>query len=307
MIRIGYACDCISVKSVYKTLRLKTFHEKGLDYCSKLSMDNLLNVERILEWNIENQIKMFRMGCGVFPADHLYQHEELPDFENLKIQCLKLGNMVKNNDIRLNLHPSAYCVLGSISDNVAERSALELNQNSKILDLFGLDANPYHNVNIHMSTTQGGKREAMDRFIERYNTLLGYNTKLRITLENDDKASAYSVRDLMYIHEKTGIPIVFDYHHHRFCDGGLSEKDALQLALSTWTFFRPETHYSETRRDTIYGTEKTREQAHSDYIENVIPTYNFDEFDITIEAKKKDLTVLEYRKILTNNKILNQF
>ena len=43
------------------------------------------------------------------------------------------------------------------------------------------------------------------------------SVKHRLTVENDDKASMYSVKDLMYIHERIGIPIVFDYHHHKFC------------------------------------------------------------------------------------------
>ena len=56
----------------------------------------------------------------------------------------------------------------------------------------------------------------------------------------------YSVKDLMYIHEKIGIPIVFDYHHHKFCTGGLSEKEGLELAISTWpTDITPVVHYSE--------------------------------------------------------------
>ena len=44
----------------------------------------------------------------------------------------------------------------------------------------------------------------------------------------------YSVSDLMYIHNKIGIPIVFDYHHHQFCTGDLSEEAALKLAATTW-------------------------------------------------------------------------
>ncbi len=39
---------------------------------------------------------------------------------------------------------------------------------------------------------------------------LSPSVRKRLTLENDDKASMYSVKDLMYIHKHTGIPIVFD-------------------------------------------------------------------------------------------------
>ena len=51
----------------------------------------------------------------------------------------------------------------------------------------------------------------------------------RLTLENDDKARMFSVVDLMRVHEAVGVPIVFDYHHHKFCTGGLSEEDALKV------------------------------------------------------------------------------
>ena len=85
----------------------------------------------------------------------------------------------------------------------------------------------------------------MDRFCANFK-LLPNSVKSRLTIENDDKESMYSVRDLMYIHDKLGIPIVFDFHHHKFCNGGLSEKDALDLAVSTWPkSIRPVVHYSE--------------------------------------------------------------
>ena len=36
--------------------------------------------------------------------------------------------------------------------------------------------------------------------------------KNRLTVENDDRASMFSVSDLLWLHEKVGIPIVFDFH-----------------------------------------------------------------------------------------------
>ena len=90
----------------------------------------------------------------------------------------------------------------------------------------------------------------------------------RLTVENDDKASMYSVKDLMYIHERIGIPIVFDYHHHKFNTGGLSEQEALELAMQTWPKdITPMVHYSESKR-LHEDNEKIKEQAHSDYINN---------------------------------------
>lgn len=48
---------------------------------------------------------------------------------------------------------------------------------------------------------------------------LSPNCRARLTVENDDRASMFSVRDLMHLATKAGIPIVFDFHHHRFCTG----------------------------------------------------------------------------------------
>ena len=53
----------------------------------------------------------------------------------------------------------------------------------------------------------------MDRFCKNFENL-SPSVQGRLTVENDDKESMYSVKDLMYIHERIGIPIVFDYHHH---------------------------------------------------------------------------------------------
>ena len=117
-----------------------------------------------------------------------------------------------------------------------------------------------------------------------------------MVVENDDKASMYSVKDLYYgIYKEIGIPIVFDYHHHQFCTGGMSEQEALEMALSTWGDIKPVTHYSESRRDE-QEDETIRVQAHSDYVYNKIEMYGND-FDIMVEAKAKELAVDKYLQL----------
>ena len=41
--------------------------------------------------------------------------------------------------------------------------------------------------------------------------------KKRLTVENDDRASMFAVSDLLWLHEKVGIPIVFDFHVRPAC------------------------------------------------------------------------------------------
>jgi UV DNA damage endonuclease len=93
----------------------------------------------------------------------------------------------------------------------------------------------------------------------------------------------------MYIHKHTNIPIVFDYHHHQFCTGGLTEEEALKLASATWpNGITQEVHYSEAR-------EGNKPQAHADYIKQLPNTYGLD-LDIMVEAKAKELAILPFIK-----------
>lgn len=64
----------------------------------------------------------------------------------------------------------------------------------------------------------GDKEMTLDRFAKNYERL-SPNLQKRLTVENDDRPNSYSLRELMRLHELTGIPLVFDFHHHKFCDG----------------------------------------------------------------------------------------
>ena len=89
-----------------------------------------------------------------------------------------------------------------------------------------------------------------------------------------------------------GIPITFDYFHHKFNTGGLTEEQALKMAAVTW----PEgvtqcCHYSESRRKEKLD-ESIRAQAHSDIIYEKINTYGTNP-DIVIEAKMKEQAIFK--------------
>ena len=135
----------------------------------------------------------------------------------------------------------------------------------------------------------------MERFCKNFERL-PESVQSRLTVENDDKASMYSVKELYNgIYKRIGIPIVFDYHHHKFCTGDLSEKAALELACSTW----PEgiTQLSTIAKVVVRTIDESiRPQAHSDYVYDYIDTYG-NEVDIMIEAKHKELAVAKYLEL----------
>jgi UV DNA damage endonuclease len=119
----------------------------------------------------------------------------------------------------------------------------------------------------------------------------------RLTVENDDTASLWSVPELVHrVHTETGIPVVYDELHHQFTDRGLTRREALTRATETWEpcGVRPVIHYSESRR--LHEADPSlRPQNHSDYVAGPIRTWGSDA-DVMIEAKAKEQAVLAYRR-----------
>jgi len=273
----------------------RTFQTKGLDYASELTLKNVKDLNGIISWNVLNGYDFYRMSSGLAPWKTEYDWEDLKDIDEIKRWFHSAGTMAKTHNVRLTSHPGPYNVLVSPKEEVVENCIKDLTIHGDEFDMMGLSRTPYNKINIHLGGAYGDKEASMKRFVKNF-PRLPESVRSRLTLENDDKASMYSVKDLYEgIYKKIGIPIVFDYHHHQFCTGGMSEQEALEMALSTWGDIKPVTHYSESRRDE--QEDKTiRVQAHSDYVYDKIEMYGND-FDIMVEAKAKELAVDRYLKI----------
>jgi len=304
-VQLGYACINMQLsyppkgvqrRTTGRSMIKRTFQEKGLDYASEISLKNARDLHHIMAWNVLNGYKFFRIGSDLFPWASEYKISELKDIEQIKQWLHSAGVMAKTHGIRLTSHPGPFNVLVSPHQHVVEKCVVDLSIHGELFDMIGLSRTPYNKINIHLGGAYGDKESAMDRFCKNFE-LLPESVSSRLTVENDDKESMYSVKDLYYgIYNRIGVPIVFDYHHHRFCDGGLSEQDALELAISTWPEgITPATHYSESR-SIEKEDDKIRPQAHSDYVYDKIETYGND-IDIMVEAKKKELAVAKYLEL----------
>jgi len=273
----------------------RTFQTKGLDYASELTLKNVKDLNGIISWNVLNGYDFYRMSSGLAPWKTEYDWEDLKDIDSIRRWFHSAGTMAKTHGVRLTSHPGPYNVLVSPKEEVVENCIKDLTIHGDEFDMMGLSRTPYNKINIHLGGAYGDKEASMKRFVKNF-PRLPESVRSRLTLENDDKASMYSVKDLYEgIYKKIGVPIVFDYHHHKFCTGGMSEQEALEMALSTWGDIKPVTHYSESRRDE-QKDETIRVQAHSDYVYDKIEMYGND-FDIMVEAKAKELAVDRYLKI----------
>jgi UV DNA damage endonuclease len=256
-------------------------------------LKNSLDLEKLLEWNELNNIKFFRISSDICPWASEFDMNTMKDIKDIREVLTRVGAYVKYYNHRITTHPGQFNVLCSPRPNVVERSIVDLTIHSTVFDWLDLPRTPYAKINIHLGGAYGDKPKSMERFCKNFERL-PEGVKTRLTVENDDKASMYSVKELYHgVYSNIGVPIVFDYHHHRFCDGGLSEQEALELAISTWPKgVKPVVHYSESRSKERLD-EKIKPQAHSDYVYDYIDTYGND-VDIMIEAKAKELAVKRY-------------
>ena len=274
----------------------RTFESKGLDYASELTLANAKDLDKIIDWNILNGFNFFRITSGLAPWKSEYNWTDLKDLDEIKMYLHSAGVKAKTHNLRITSHPGPFNVLTSPHQHVVDNCVNDLTMHGDVFDMMGLTRTHFNKINIHIGGAYGDKPASMKRFCENFN-LLPESVKSRLTVENDDKASMYSVKELYNgVYNVIGVPIVFDYHHHKFCDGGLGEQEALELAISTWPEgITPATHYSESRREE-QGDDTIRVQAHSDYIYDKINTYGND-IDIMVEAKRKELAVKKYLEI----------
>jgi len=330
--QLGYACINMTLGkqgiSCNRSMIRRTFNAKGIDYASELIVSNMKSLLQLIHWNNENNIKVYRMSSNMFPWMSEYEFKDLPDYREICDLLKAVGKLAMDNNQRLSFHPGQFCVLASPNETVVLNAMNELNKSAQIMDLMGLPKSRMSKINIHVGGAYGDKKSALDRFCKNY-LRTSSSVQARLTVENDDKASMYSVSDLYWgVYKVVGIPIVFDYHHHQFCTGDLTEEEALRVAAKTWGNVKQCTHYSESRRkeqllivenimlknkiteQTLQDwptiekmhkeVSKIKVQAHSDYITETINDYGLD-IDVVVEAKAKELTVQAYQKKYENN------
>jgi UV DNA damage endonuclease len=290
MMNLGYACINITLAeqgiTTNRGMIKKTFMEKGIAYASELALSNVRAFLKIIQWNIASDIHVFRVTSELFPWASEYKIADMPHYREIRGILETIGKL----PVRISSHPGPFNKVagtGATLDNTIK----DLEIHSEIFDLMNLEASPWNKINIHVGGAYGDKMETLRRFASNFK-LLSKNLQSRLTIENDDKPGLYTVKDLGVLHDMIGIPIVFDYFHHKLHPGTQTEEDAFHTAYKTWPL-RPVFHYSSSRREN--ENPEAKKEAHSDWVHERINTYG-QEVDIVLETKMKELSVLKYRQ-----------
>lgn len=300
---LGYACINTELSSrkvkvsTNRTMRKKTFEEKGLDYVSEIILANCTDLLTILKWNAEHDIHFFRMSSEIFPWASEYDLEDLKDFDAIEEALYEAGLFANEHNIRLTCHPGPFNKLCSPNEQVVLNTIKDLEVNGRMMDLLCQPRSPWAKINIHVGGAYNDKPMALANFCKNYERLSDA-VKTRLTVENDDKDSLYSTKELYDgIFKQIGIPIVYDVHHHTLCTGGQTDYEAMSLAVSTWPKGTPPViHYSQSR-SVEHNDPKIKPQAHSDSYWTPVETYEFDVY-VMLEAKHKEQALFKMRELL---------
>lgn len=299
--KIGYACIPIGIpQKTTRSFILKNFSEEK--FIETLSL-NLKDLKTILEYNLKNNIYMFRISSDIVPFGS-HDINNIEWWNIFRDELLAIGNFIKNNNIRVSMHPGQYTVLNSPSEAIVEKALKDLEYHCIFLDSLGVDYK--HKMVLHVGGVYGDKPSAVERFKINFKRL-SESAKRRLILENDEKS--YTIEDVLNICKDINIPAVFDNLHH-ICNPSLREnfyKEDLQYILekvnTTWKSAdgSMKLHYSDNDISKNMG-------AHSKFIltENFLEYYSavkaFNS-DVMLEVKDKNLSAIKCVNCIQNIEI----
>lgn len=285
IIHLGYVAisktlDITSSKTITYTDFKKHNNYQKLDNIIK---ENLNNLEKIIDYNIKNNIHFYRLTSKLIPLATI---KEL-DFDYInkyQAQYQKIANKIKKYNLRIDTHPDQFCILNSTKKEIVENSIEILKYHYNILEALNIKNKI---IILHIGSSVLGKTNSIKRFKNNFNKLPKY-LKNCIAIENDDKI--YNINDCITLCEKLSIPMVLDYHHHICNNNNLNINDYLERIFNTWKNNIPKIHFSSPKNNT-----KKEFRTHNDYIfiddfinflEEIKP-YNRN-IDIMLECKAKD-------------------
>jgi len=259
---------------------------------AKLSATILHNGQallRAIEFCHQHEIGAFRINSRIFPLKTHpqlgYRLEELPGYELIDRTYQQAATLAARQDIRLTFHPDQFTLLSSADAGVSARSLAELEYHGEVAQRVGADV-----LTLHGGGGYGDKPAALGRVIAMIERLPD-SVRSRLALENDDRV--YTPADLLPVCTATGIPFVYDVHHHRCLADGLTVDEVTERALATWSR-EPLFHLSSPRD----GWQGTNPRAHDDYIAiaDLPSCWRPLRITVEVEAKAKEVAL---RRLLT--------
>jgi UV DNA damage endonuclease len=269
---------------------------------------SLAYLRDLLTYLHRHDIHLYRLAGQLAPYA---THPALPEFHHQIEECstelAAVGDLARQWQIRLTLHPAAYIQLSSPHPAQVACAEAELALADRLLTALG--CGPEAVIVVHVGGVYGDPAAARTRFVQSF-ARLPYPVRARLALENDDRL--FGVADLLWIHRRTGIRLVLDVLHQRCCNTGETLLEALATCLATWPAQeQPKVHFSSPRTELRRSVRQGQMQLllplpnqHSDFLHPFefidflrgVQAAGLRPFDIMLEAKAKELALLRLRQ-----------
>ena len=294
---IGYACLAIAVPgSDIKGCTLKNATEERL---LSLIGHNLDSLERMIDYNVNNGIKLFRISSDLIPFGSSLA-AELPWQQIYAEKLSDISNQITRAGMRVSMHPGQYTVLNSPANSVVERAVQDLNYHTKVLDSLGLG--PEHKLVLHLGGVYRDKSQAKNRFVSNFKGL-DSRVQNRLVLEND--GVMFNIVDVLETAAVVDVPVVYDNLHNAVnpADIDRNDLDWIRLCLTTWRKGDglQKIHYSQQHSEKRPGAHS--ESIHIDTFLEFYRQLSGMDLDIMLEVKDKNISALKCINCVSNTGI----
>ena len=290
---IGYAC--LNIGTPNTNIRSVMQRNATPEKLTEVTEHNLAALERMIDYNHKNDIKLFRISSDLIPfgsspvntLDWPEIHKEAFD---------RIGSKIRKSGIRVSLHPGQYTVLNSPTEDIIARAIADLIYHDKILTVLGTDQT--NKIVLHIGGIYGDKNEALQRFEQNFRRL-PEAVRNRLIIENDDRL--YNIEEILELAHRLQIPAVYDNLHHAInpTPSGGADPYWIAEAKKTWkmTDGNQKIHYSQQAPGKRPG-------AHTDTIDlETFLTFHDQledkQIDIMLEVKDKNLSAIKCQNATT--------
>jgi UV DNA damage repair endonuclease len=280
-----------------------------------LMVGNIESVRKLVErvGTLNENLRMVRLSSDILPVYTQSVWGRFWRIPDVRSYCERgfgeVGNLARENGVRVSMHPGQFTVLASDNPGIVERSIEEFEYHADMARWMGYGQTfQDFKINVHISGRQGpeGIRRAYSR--------LSPEARNCITIENEE--NAWGLDDCLTISDL--VPIVLDIHHHWIKTGDyISPMDPrVDRVVQSWRGVRPTMHYSVSREDYLVDHDtgimpdhkillearykKQKLRAHSDFYWNTATNDWALSFlkthDIMCESKGKNLASFELHK-----------
>lgn len=297
---LGFVSICLSEKDcspagdvTVKTVESLSDDEARIGRIRRTAKRNLTNTRRILSFMKWNRLSVYRFATHLIP---LATHEVTDGWEwwaDVELQPLlqQIGETIRQEAFRVSTHPPQLCVLNAADAAVFQWVEKYTAYHVRMFEAMGLDERTKIVLHVGRRMSGGledGLRQAADNIAR-----LPQSVRTRLVVENDDRT--YSARQTLSLCQQTGVPMVFDLHHHICRNDGEDFRDLLPDIFATWHDRPPKVHLSSAR-------DGHDSRAHADYVDaDMVRSFleeaaSIADFDVMVEAKQKDLAALQLRE-----------